>query len=89
MYRPRPDPAIAIAAGENHSLALKANGSVVGWGENTDGQANGYDAEPLVSSVVSSTGTQTYYYIARPPVGGPPTARSLSSSTPPHPPGST
>jgi hypothetical protein len=30
---------IAIAAGGNHSLALKTNGTVVAWGENTD--ANG------------------------------------------------
>jgi hypothetical protein len=32
--------AVAIAAGAWHNLALKADGSVVGWGENYDGQCN-------------------------------------------------
>ncbi len=32
---------LAIAAGSYHSLALKADGTIVGWGNNTDGQANG------------------------------------------------
>jgi hypothetical protein len=31
---------VAIAAGENHSLALKDNGTVVGWGYNGYGQAS-------------------------------------------------
>ena len=29
---------IAIAAGGNHNLALKADGSVAAWGDNTEGQ---------------------------------------------------
>jgi len=32
-------PFIAIAAGVGHSLALKKDGSIVGWGYNDDGQA--------------------------------------------------
>jgi len=32
--------AIAIAAGGSHSVALKAGGAVVAWGNNTDGQTN-------------------------------------------------
>jgi alpha-tubulin suppressor-like RCC1 family protein len=31
---------IAIAAGGNHSLALRSDGTVVAWGENTDGQGS-------------------------------------------------
>jgi alpha-tubulin suppressor-like RCC1 family protein len=31
--------AVAIAAGNLHSLAVRATGSVVGWGDNSDGQA--------------------------------------------------
>jgi len=34
------DDAIAIAAGQHHSLALRADGSVSGWGANWAGQAN-------------------------------------------------
>ncbi|MHC4302183.1 MAG: hypothetical protein ACYS7Y_33405 [Planctomycetota bacterium] len=30
---------MAIAAGEEHSLALRADGSVVGWGWNANGRA--------------------------------------------------
>jgi hypothetical protein len=29
----------AIAAGTNHSLALKSDGTVVAWGDNDSGQA--------------------------------------------------
>ena len=57
--------ATAIAAGNIHSLALLANGSVVGWGDNSAGQTAGYDAQPLPSSTVSVTATQTYYYVIR------------------------
>ena len=32
---------VAIAAGGSHSLALKRNGTVFGWGFNGDGQATG------------------------------------------------
>jgi alpha-tubulin suppressor-like RCC1 family protein len=35
--------AVAIAAGELHSLALTADGRVVGWGANGAGEAIGYD----------------------------------------------
>ena len=59
----------AIAAGDRHSLALLTNGSVVGWGNNGSGQAAGYDAQPLPSSTVSVTATQTYYYIIQLPNG--------------------
>ena len=31
---------IAIAAGDDHSLALKSDGTVVAWGWNTYGQTN-------------------------------------------------
>src|SRR5687768_7151959 len=31
---------VAIAAGFFHSLALRANGTVVAWGDNTKGQCN-------------------------------------------------
>ncbi len=34
-----PDPPVAIAAGGLHSLALKADGSVIGWGNNDYGQS--------------------------------------------------
>ena len=34
------DDAVAIAAGQNHSLALRADGSVSGWGANEAGQAS-------------------------------------------------
>ena len=30
----------AVAAGSYHSLALKADGTVVSWGHNTSGQTN-------------------------------------------------
>ena len=29
---------VALAAGDNHSLALRADGTLVAWGENGDGQ---------------------------------------------------
>jgi hypothetical protein len=29
---------VAIASGWRHSLALKADGTIVGWGDNSDGQ---------------------------------------------------
>ena len=54
---------IAIAAGGNHSLALKSNGTVWAWGENTAGQAGAQ--EPFTSfknratQVAGLTGTFT------------------------------
>jgi len=33
--------AVAVAAGDNHSIALKRDGTVVGWGYNGFGQING------------------------------------------------
>ena len=30
----------AIAAGNFHNLALKSDGTVVAWGDNSDGQTN-------------------------------------------------
>jgi parallel beta-helix repeat protein len=38
-YYAPPEPSLAIAAGNNHSLALLTNGLVVAWGDNTFGQA--------------------------------------------------
>jgi hypothetical protein len=37
---PAPDPMKAIAAGGEHSLALRTNGTVLAWGGNTYGQTN-------------------------------------------------
>jgi alpha-tubulin suppressor-like RCC1 family protein len=37
---PALDGVVAVAAGLNHSLALRANGTVVAWGDNAQGQAN-------------------------------------------------
>ncbi|HET7626010.1 MAG TPA: hypothetical protein VFM25_12175, partial [Verrucomicrobiae bacterium] len=42
--------AIAVAAGYEHSLALKADGTVVAWGGNSDGQTN---VPPGLSNVVA------------------------------------
>jgi hypothetical protein len=38
---------VAVAAGGNHSLALKADGAVVAWGENTDSHGN-YSGQSIV-----------------------------------------
>jgi alpha-tubulin suppressor-like RCC1 family protein len=37
--------AVAVSAGKNHSLALKSDGTVVGWGDNDSGRAIGVEAE--------------------------------------------
>ncbi|MFC1806242.1 RCC1 domain-containing protein [Planctomycetota bacterium] len=37
-FAPRVADVVAIAAGDNHSLALKVNGEVVAWGSNSHGQ---------------------------------------------------
>ena len=42
-------PFIAIAAGDWHSLALKADGSIVGWGSNEYGQATPPDGNDFVA----------------------------------------
>ena len=79
-------PATAIAAGRDYSLAVNATGSVVGWGDNSTGQTAGYDAQPLVSPVVSPTATQTYYYIVRSSSGSPTYGTitvALNTGTPP------
>jgi alpha-tubulin suppressor-like RCC1 family protein len=44
---------VAIAAGDNHSLALKSDGTVIGWGFNTFGQATG---TPTTNSPNTSSG---------------------------------
>ena len=38
---------VAVAAGEQHSLALKRDGTVVAWGYNSDGQAKVPPGLPL------------------------------------------
>jgi alpha-tubulin suppressor-like RCC1 family protein len=48
---------VAIAAGENHSLALSADGEVIAWGENTDGKlGNGSTTAPGVPVKVDAAG---------------------------------
>ena len=44
---------VAIAAGGAHSLALKADGTVVGWGYNDYGQANGAAAGSNVVAIAA------------------------------------
>jgi alpha-tubulin suppressor-like RCC1 family protein len=43
-------PPLAIAAGNHHSLALKADGRVIGWGSGSNGQTN---APPTATNVVA------------------------------------
>ena len=52
---------VAIAVGRLHSLALKGDGTVVGWGDNTYGQA----APPSGLSGVSSIAAGWYHSLAR------------------------
>jgi alpha-tubulin suppressor-like RCC1 family protein len=40
---------VAIAAGGEHSLALKADGSIVGWGNNWAGQATPPDGNDFIA----------------------------------------
>jgi alpha-tubulin suppressor-like RCC1 family protein len=50
---------VAIAAGDNHSLALKSNGTVVAWGSNSNGQIgdNSSGNNRLVPTAVSGVTT--------------------------------
>ena len=41
MCRPGATNVVAIAAGDNFNLALRGDGSIVGWGENQDGRISG------------------------------------------------
>ena len=41
---------IAIAGGHDHSLALRADGSLAGWGRNTWGQADVPTLQPAMTS---------------------------------------
>ena len=48
---------IAIAAGQNHSLALCSDGTIAAWGLNTDGQLGDFSNAPRPAAVaVQSTG---------------------------------
>src|SRR2546423_5464697 len=53
-YPPSLTNAAAIAAGSGHGLALLTNGTVVGWGDNSYGQAN---VPPDLSNVVAIAAT--------------------------------
>ena len=48
------NPAIAIAAGFNHSLALKANGSVVVWGSHAFAPASAIPATAIAAGYYHS-----------------------------------
>jgi len=52
---------VAIAAGWDHSLALRSDGSIVGWGRNDYGQA----APPAGNDFVDETanGTEDIWWI--------------------------
>lgn len=51
---------VAVAGGSGHSVALKADGTVIGWGYNAEGQATGVPniVAPYFSSGVVSNGGQ-------------------------------
>ena len=51
-----PHNVVAIAAGDFHTLALLANGSVVGWGDNQYGQID------VPTSVTNAVGIAAGYY---------------------------
>jgi len=73
------DGVIAVAAGAQHSLALKADGTVVGWGNNNQGQTTGQPgltnataiaAGFFYSAALKSDGTVAAWgYQATPPAG--------------------
>ena len=50
---------VAIAAGGSHSLALKRDGTVFGWGFNADGQATGVPTETPPDTVGFTSGLVT------------------------------
>jgi hypothetical protein len=60
------DSVVAIAAGGNPSLALNADGTVVGWGENTDshGAVTGQAVPPSGLSNVVAIGAGEYHSLA-------------------------
>lgn len=53
-------PALGIAAGKNFSLALRHDGSVVGWGNDSDGQAS----PPAVLGGVTAIAAGNYHALA-------------------------
>jgi alpha-tubulin suppressor-like RCC1 family protein len=55
--------AIAIAAGDHHSLALRLNGSVVAWGDNQYGQAT-VPADLKDAVAVTACGNRSYALLA-------------------------
>jgi trimeric autotransporter adhesin len=46
---------LAIAAGGSHSLALKADGTVIGWGDSTYGQTNSPSAATNVTAIAAGS----------------------------------
>jgi alpha-tubulin suppressor-like RCC1 family protein len=50
---------VAIAAGGSHSLALKRDGTVFGWGFNGDGQATGVPTKTAPDAVGFTSGLVT------------------------------
>ena len=57
---------VAVAAGGNHSLALRADGTVVAWGDNTDAQGNfaGESVVPLGLTNVVALAAGDYHSLA-------------------------
>ena len=57
---------VAIAAGGNHSLALRADGSVVAWGDNLDAVGNfaGESVVPFQLPPVTAVGAGDYHSLA-------------------------
>jgi alpha-tubulin suppressor-like RCC1 family protein len=57
---------VAVAAGGNHTLALRTNGTVVAWGENTDAEGNiaGQSAAPWGLTNVVAVAAGEYHSLA-------------------------